>query len=60
MIDKLHPTFLLGEGYALPPDNYKLMEKINEIIDYLNGQEEKTCKVIWTHQDSSSNPRNMR
>jgi len=58
MIDRLYPTFLLGEGYATAPDNYKLMEKINQIIDYLNEQEEKTCKVIWTHQDSRTGGEN--
>ena len=41
MIEKLHATNVLGECYSYAPDNYKLMEKINEIIDYLNEQEEK-------------------
>lgn len=40
MIEKLHETNILGEMRTLAPDNFELMEKINEIIDYLNANNE--------------------
>lgn len=40
-IEKLEPETLfidnkISNGYINPPDNWKIMEKINEIIDYIN------------------------
>lgn len=35
------------------PSGLEMMEKINEIIDYLNEQEKiNSYRVNWTHQDS--------
>lgn len=53
MIEHLHETNILGEMRSYAPDNFELMKKINEIIDYLNKQEKNnSCRVNWTHQDS--------
>lgn len=35
-IEKLHETHILGTIQSYAPNNYELMNKINEIIDYLN------------------------
>ena len=38
------------------PSNLEMMDKINEIIDYLNEQEKiNSCRVNWAHQDSITN-----
>lgn len=53
MIEKLHETNILGEMRTLAPDNFELMDKINEIIDKVNEQEKNnSCRVNLAHQDS--------
>lgn len=39
-IEKLHTTFCSLDVYPAPPTNKELMDKINEIIDYINKEEE--------------------
>ena len=37
------------------PSNLEMMDKINEIIDYLNKQEKvNSYRVNWTHQDTKT------
>lgn len=53
MIEKLKATNIPNQIYSKAPDNFELMDKINEIIDCLNEQEKNnSCRVIWAHQDS--------
>lgn len=43
MIEKLNEQTIWSENFAMrqeAPSNYELMEKINEIIDYLNANNE--------------------
>jgi len=39
MIEKLKATNIPNQIYIKGPDNFELMEKINEIIDYINDKE---------------------
>ena len=47
MIKQLHKTSILGEMREYAPDNFELMEKINEIIDKVNELEFKTQVTKW-------------
>ena len=55
MIEKLHVTNVLGESYSYAPDNHKLMNKINEIIDKVNELDIKlhTVKLFTPTQDEA-------
>lgn len=55
MIEHLHETNILGEMRSYAPDNYKLMEKINEIIDKVNELDIKlhTAKLFTPTQDKA-------
>ena len=36
-----------------PPDEYEIMDKINEIIDYINNKEAQQGMARWIIQDTS-------
>ena len=51
MIEHLHETNILGEARRIAPDNFELMEKINEIIDKVNELDVKLHTVKYFTSD---------
>ena len=52
MIEHLHKTSILGEMREYAPDNFEIMEKINEIIDKVNELDIKLHTVKYFTPES--------